>query len=80
MGLRPSKSYEIRRGRFSTLDRPRGVRIELPVVSGAANVEAECARCGGERRGVCHHLGQRSDAVPPDKGGGEVDGIQRAHG
>jgi hypothetical protein len=38
------------------------VTIELPVVSGAANVEAACARCGGERRGVCHHLGQRSDA------------------
>lgn len=47
----------------SQLDRPRGLTIALPGVSGAANVEAECARCGAERGVMCHHLGQRSDAA-----------------
>ena len=41
-------------------------------------VEAERARRGAEHRAVRQHLGQRSDAVPPDERGGEVDGIQRA--
>jgi hypothetical protein len=46
--------------------------------SDAADVEPEGSRRSAERRVVCHHLRQWPEAVTPDQGGGEVDGVQRA--